>query len=485
MTSSGVAVDTKEAKLMTQRWNGRRGAGVVAVAATASMLAAACSGSSSPNKTPDATGSASSSAASVAPSSPSTPASPAQSTNGQKVTLTFWTWLPKMDQEVTLFEQSHPDITIQVVNAGQGAADYQKLRTAFKAGSGAPDLAQVEYQVLPSFEVTKNLTDISGYGAAGVKADYAASTWSQVTQGNAIYAIPQDIGPMGLVYRKDIFTKYNIAVPKTWDEFATAAQQLHAADPKISITDLPPGDPGEIEGLFWQAGAQHFSLQGSDSLKVSIDDQATQRVAQYWQNLIAKNYVATDADFTDQWYKALSTGTYATWITAAWGPLFLQGIAKGTDGDWAVAPLPAWTAGQASSAMWGGSTTAVTSQSKHPKEAAEFAIWLNHDPAAVKLLATQQNLYPALTSYVQGSDFQSQTLSLFGDQQINAVFSDAATHVPANWQWSPFQDYVYTQFQNTVGKAMTSKGSWVNALNTLQSAVVGYAKQQGFTVQPG
>ena len=463
---------------MIHKWNPRRGAAVIAGAAALSMLAAACSsGAGTPKQSATPAG--------VTPASSNpAPASSATQGHGEKVTLTFWTWLPKMDQEVQLFEQSHPNITINVVNAGQGAADYQKLRTAFKAGSGAPDLAQVEYQMLPSFEVTKNLADISQYGANDVKGDYAASTWSQVTSGSAVYAIPQDIGPMGLVYRKDIFAKYNLDVPKTWDDFAADAKKLHQANQQVFMTDLPPGDPGEIAGLFWQAGAQHFAIESPTSLKISINDELSQKVAQYWQGLIKDGEVATDADFTDQWYKALSNGTYATWITAAWGPLFLQGIAKGTEDKWAVAPMPSW-GGQPTSAMWGGSTTAVTTQSKHPKEAAEFAIWLNHDPASVKLLATQQNLYPALTSYVESDDFKNQTLSLFGSQQINAVFNDAATQVPTTWQWSPFQDYVYTQFQNTVGKAMTSKGSWVDALNTLQSTVVNYAKQQGFTVTSG
>jgi multiple sugar transport system substrate-binding protein len=463
---------------MNHKWSGRRRAGVVAGAAALSLLAAACSSGSKSNT----------SAESGTPSgTPATSASPSGSTgttppSGENVTLTFWTWLPNMDKEVKLFEQSHPNITVNVVNAGQGAADYQKLRTAFKAGSGAPDIAQIEYQLLPSFIVTKDVADISSYGATDVKGDYSPGTWSQVSQGSAVYAIPQDVGPMGLVYRKDIFAKYNLDVPKTWDDFAAAAQKLHQADPKVFMTDLPPGDPGEIVSLFWQAGAQHFNLQSSTSLGITIDDAATQKVATYWQQLIKNGEVATDADFTDQWYKALSSGTYATWITAAWGPLFLQGVAKGTEGKWGVAPLPSWDASSPTSSMWGGSTTAVTAQSKHPKEAAEFAIWLNHDPASVKLLATQQNLYPALTSYVESGDFQNQTLSLFGDQHFNSVFSEAGKQVPTNWQWSPFQDYVYTQFQNTVGKAMTSKGSWADALKTLQSTVVNYAKQQGFTV---
>ena len=66
------------------------------------------------------------------------------------VTLTFWTWVPNIQSEVNLFEQSHPNIKIKVVNAGQGAPEYTKLRTALKAGSGGPDIVQIEFQYLPT-----------------------------------------------------------------------------------------------------------------------------------------------------------------------------------------------------------------------------------------------------------------------------------------------------------------------------------------------
>jgi hypothetical protein len=38
-----------------------------------------------------------------------------------------------------------------------------------------------------------------------------------------------------------------------------------------------------------------------------------------------------------------------------------------TAGDWQVAPLPQWKAGEAKSGNWGGSAFVVTKQSKFPK----------------------------------------------------------------------------------------------------------------------
>ena len=75
--------------------------------------------------------------------------------------LTFWTWLPDIQNEVDLFEEAYPAISVTVENVGQGAAHYQQLRTALQAGEGAPDVAQMEFQYIPSFTITKSLLDMT------------------------------------------------------------------------------------------------------------------------------------------------------------------------------------------------------------------------------------------------------------------------------------------------------------------------------------
>jgi multiple sugar transport system substrate-binding protein len=70
-----------------------------------------------------------------------------------QITLEFWSWVGGLDKTVKDFEQAFPNIKIHVNNVGGGPAEYEKLQTALKAGSGAPDVAQVEYDFLPSFMV--------------------------------------------------------------------------------------------------------------------------------------------------------------------------------------------------------------------------------------------------------------------------------------------------------------------------------------------
>src|SRR3954454_13905329 len=139
--------------------------------------------------------------------------------------LTFWTWVPDIQNEVDLFEKKYPDIKVKVENVGQGLPHYQKLRSAIEAGEGGPDVAQIEYQYIPSFVLPKSLLDLTPYGAADLSGDYVDWAWKQVAPGDSVWAMPQDVGPMGNLYREDILTQGGITdPPATWDDYATAAQ---------------------------------------------------------------------------------------------------------------------------------------------------------------------------------------------------------------------------------------------------------------------
>jgi multiple sugar transport system substrate-binding protein len=294
--------------------------------------------------------------------------------------------------------------------------------------------------------------------------------------------MPQDIGPMGMLYRADIFQKYHLAVPTTWDQFAAEAAALHKANPKIYLTDFPPTEGGAFNAFLWQAGVRPFKLNGT-SLSIDFASPSALKVANYWGNLVKAGVVATDADFTPAWNTAFAQGNYATWLTAAWGPVYLQSIAANSSGKWRVAPLPQWAAGQHANGNWGGSTDAVTTQSAHPQEAADLAVWINTNRASTLMKAQKQAEFPAIKNLLTDPVLTQQPWPFFGGQKIYSVFGPAAAQVDVSFQWSPFQDYVYTQLSNVLSAAVQGKTSYTQAMLTLQSTLVTYAKQQGFTVQ--
>lgn len=396
------------------------------------------------------------------------------------VELTLWAWLPDFQAQVDMFEKAHKNIKVKLVNAGQGEPEYQKLRTALKAGEGAPDVVHVEFQYIPTFKQIDGLADISEYGANDYKNDYAAWTWDQVSEGDAVYAMPWDSGPMALLYRKDIFDKYGIEVPTTWDQFAQDAEKLNKADSGTYLADFP-ADGGWITGLAWQAGARPFEVDGT-KVSINLDDPAIQKVSEYWGDLVDRGVIASKPGGTNEWYRSVANGTYVTWPTAAWGPVFLEDIAGKSKGKWRAAPLPQWEEGANASSNWGGSTLAVTTQSEYAEEATQLAIWLTNAPEPTKLYTTKQFLFPVLNDLLESPEFKNQKFDFYGGQAVNSVFVEASNNVEKGFEWSPFQDYVYAQMEEQYGAAASGDTEYSQVPENLQEKVTNYAKQQGFKV---
>lgn len=397
-------------------------------------------------------------------------------------TLTFWTWVPDIKNEVALFEKKYPAIKVDVENVGQGAAHYQKLRTALKAGKGAPDVAQMEFQYIPSFKVTDSLLNLTPYGAADLADQYVPWVWNQVKQTDGVYAIPQDSGPMGNLYREDILAKAGVTqAPTTWDEYAQDAATVKEKT-GVYMSNLASGQAGQMLGLLWQAGVKPFGYDGDKGVKVDVNSAEAKKVAAYWQDLIQKGYVSTDPDFNDSWYQGLANGKYAGWLTAAWGPVFLQGTAAKTSGLWRAAPLPQTPGTKAASGNWGGSSDVVLKSSKNPIAAYELAEFINNDPESTLMFANKQFLFPTLNETLKSPEFVDQESAFYGGQKVNAMFAEVSTTVDTKFEWLPYMDYAYSSYTETVGKALAAKGDLSAGLDAWQAALVKYGTQQGFSV---
>lgn len=406
--------------------------------------------------------------------------------SGGKVALTFSTWVPGMDKVVALWNSANPDIQVKVKNVPSGnTGTYQNFTNALKAKK-APDLGQIEYDTLPNFRLQDGLQDLSSCpGVAAAKSKFVPWTWSQVdfNGSGGVYAIPQDTGPMALYYRKDIFDKLGLAAPKTWDEYAAAAATIHKADPKRYITFFSQSDPNWYTGLFWQNGAQPFSNNGK-AVKVNFtDDPKVTQVNDYWQTLIDKKLVATNLQgFSEELYKAWNDGSVVSWISAAWGYGTIRDNAKATSGKWAVAPMPQWSAGGTSAGNWGGSSTAVFANGKHPAEAAKFAIWLNTDPKAIALENELGGLYPSSTAGLDIPALQK-GVPFYANQQIFDVFKSASAGVDDRFQWGPTMTDTYGALKDGIVAALSGSGTLNQATEQTQTKTLSSLKAQSIPVQ--
>ena len=442
-----------------------------AAAASSAWFLAACGGGQS--DTPAA-----------APGSPSQlPQSEIDKALDTETTLTFWTWVPDITNEVKLFTTKYPKMKVNVVNVGQGAPHYQKLRTAIQSGQGAPDVAQVEFQFINSFTLGDgSLLDLTPYAPAALKDNYPDWVWSQVNTNGGLCGIPQDTGPMGLLYREDLLSAAGIEAPKTYDDFAAAAATYHSKNPKSYLVNVAPNQPGQIIAYLWQAGVRPFSFDGKQTVNVDLASDQAKTVVKFWGDLVTSGGASNDADFNDSWYQGLNNGKWATLPIAAWGPVFLAGAAAKTSGKWRAADLPQWDASKAVSSNWGGSTDAVLKLSKNQIAASQLALFINTDKQSALNFATKQYLFPAMKQILTDPALVDQKSEFYGGQKVNEKFAQISATVSPDFAWLPFMDYVYTNFNETLGKAFADKTDAVAGLQAWQDASAKYAKDQGFTV---
>lgn len=405
---------------------------------------------------------------------------PADRKPGQKVTLTFWSWVPGVDKAVALWNSKNPEVQVKLEKVTpQHGAQYAKMHSALKAGN-PPDVAQVEFQAVPDFLLDNGLVDLSKYGVNQYKDKFVDWQWQQSVFGSGVYAVPQASGPMGLFYRKDLFDKWGIAEPKTWADYQAAARKVRAADPNAYICTFPPSNGGWVTAMAWQAGAKWFGTKGDD-WSVTIDSDATKKMATYWEGMIREGLVKTELDEQDSWYADVQAGHIVSWPAAQWGDAILSGNAAGTTGKWHAAPIPQWDAGGQVSANWGGSTTALFRGGKYPKDALKFAIWLNTDPQSIDLLIAGGYGWPAAKGAFSGSALDKPS-PFFGNQKYNDVFAASDKLVDKSWKWIPTIQSTYKHIGDELTAAINNKTPFATAFANIQKATVADMKAKGLKV---
>ena len=455
----------------------RRMTTAVAGAAAICMLAACSSG-----------GSTSSSAGGGTTSSPASSASPSVSVvaggscSGNATKVLFWAWVPGMGRAVTEFNKTHPNICVTQEDVGAGNPEYVAITNALKAGSGAPDVAEVEFDELPSFEVTHNVVNLVPYGANKYKSNFVPWAWKEVSQGSAVYAMPGDAGPMAFYYNSKLLAKYHISPPATWAQFASAAAALKKADPSAYITNFSATDLQWIMSLMAQDNAWPFTYTGGSTVGINWTGPAQMKFAAYWQKLLSAHEVNGTTDVSATSFADMDKGIDASWLSSAWGPSYFAPDAKQSVGDWRAAPLPQWTAGAHVAANWGGSTYPVFSQSANKAAAATFSEWLNGTTASWSITKTApSSLFPTYLPLLNDPSYKNITVPVSGSSHPDQAFTAAASSIQGV-PWPPFMTEALTESATVFAGVLNGKETLAAAFRNFQNVLVNYAKQQGFTV---
>ncbi|MHA7984432.1 ABC transporter substrate-binding protein [Rathayibacter sp. CAU 1779] len=439
---------------------------VVAAATAATLLLAACSGSGA--------------GANETPSSSAKPTS--FLVDGKPTELSYWSFTTGSQQAIDEFNKTHKDIHVTFTEIPAGTnGGYTKLFNAFKAGSG-PDVFNVEYPFLPDFVSQGDIADVTKYVTPDLKKKFLPQSLQLTTLGGHTYGIPYDLGVQVLFYRADLFDKYGLTVPKTWDEYRADAEKLKAADPNVFLSPTVADDGVTMSALSWQAGAKWFSTKG-DSWHVNVGDAPTKKVAGFWQNMIADGLVSPTPNNTQAINAAIANGTIISQISASWNAAHMLANFPSQSGQWKIAPLPSWN-GSPASGMNGGSAWAISKSSKSVAASAELATWMSTNADAVRARVSSGQSSPYLSVAAMNKIAQQYVKTdYYKGQDYYKVF-DTQGHGLKSWTWGPTMTDAFNAMNDALGN-VGKGGSVLKGLEAGQTATVDALKSRGVKVTQG
>lgn len=401
------------------------------------------------------------------------------SASGQKITLEYWSWLKNLQPVADIWNAANPNVQVKTVwIPGGNQGGYPKLYSALAAGGG-PDLAHVEYGVIPSFMMVNGLVDLNRYGSDEFANRYDKTLWNQTSYAGGVYGIPQDSGPMATFYQPAVLDKVGATAPATWDEWAGVAAELRKA--KTYMDCFPLAEAGFFTALATQAGAQWFRAD-EDGWVINMTDDATLKVARFFDKAIDQDLVQTDfGAYSPGWFAAAGKGEIASLTSASWGDALVQGISGGA-GQWKVAAMPRWGSAGFGSSYLGGSAVSVLANSKHPRESLEFAVWLTSTQQGIDAEIEHCGIGWSPVPDVIGTTRQ-QPSDFFSGQNYNQdVFAPAALEQNTQWSWWPSQQQSFNILSD--GFRLKSSGtSLVDSVADAEQKIMTVFKNSGLSIR--
>jgi multiple sugar transport system substrate-binding protein len=189
-------------------------------------------------------------------------------------------------ETITVFATEHPDVmapirdklnefekmsgikvNLETVPEGQATP---KLSLILSSDTGSYDVLYIASVGAVGAMANGNLTPIDPYLPAGFdKSDFPAGLLNLLTYKDQLYGLPIRAETNIMMYRKDIFEKYGVAVPKTLGDFEAAAKRLtmdSSGSGKIDFYGTAPrgayGQSAYTWNYFFRAlGGKYFDTQ--------------------------------------------------------------------------------------------------------------------------------------------------------------------------------------------------------------------------------
>ncbi|MGW0822051.1 ABC transporter substrate-binding protein [Streptomyces sp. NPDC002845] len=326
------------------------------------------------------------------------------------------------NEAIAAFEKKYPNIKVKGEYKDWGG--YWDALATTTAAKDSPDVVQMDELYLASYADRGALYDL-GQAEKIVNTsqfDDAALATGQI--GGTQYALPIGVGVMSVVVNTDLFEKYGVDLPDdttwTWDDYARIGKELtDKSGGKIhGVAGAPGFDAGSLKYWARQDGGELFGEDGNVSLK-------SESLADMWKyglDLISSEASVKASTMVEDQTAGITAGSFATGKAAMTGAYNTQitALQEATGANLKLLQLPHEGDTKANffkpSMYW-----AVSSQSKHPAEAAAFVDFMLNDQAAADVLKTERGI-PANKEMLQHLQ-----AGLTGSDKAAAEYMNAVT----------------------------------------------------------
>ncbi len=338
-----------------------------------------------------------------------------------------------------------------------------RLQAAIVANTDVPDLAEISEGSLGFF--TRGPVEDFGFSdltdrihAEGLDHRVVESRFVPWMARGRVYALPHDVHPVMLAYRRDLIEELGIDVSKleTWDDFVAMGQKVTAdldGDGAIDryALELQRNGNWSFWTLLRQQGVDLFDANGQVAFNGPV---GVETVMWYLRQTRGPQRISFDAGLNagQPFFRALMDGLLLFVFCPDWRSYQIQTNAEKLKGKMALMPLPAWRKGGRRTSTWGMTGLTLSKTSKHPELAWELAKFLYFNPAdlGARFLAT--NIIPPLKEAWNMPEFQ-QPNEFYSGQRVGAEYARLAPDTPVVYA-SP----VYKSAQSKLDQAITRSG---------------------------
>ncbi|KAB8125863.1 extracellular solute-binding protein [Gracilibacillus oryzae] len=388
--------------------------------------------------------------------------------SNEAVELDFWIFgSTGYGELVEEYMKENPNVKINI-NEGEMNDMHNNLFTSISAGSGAPDIAQIEISSIEKFiEAKDRFYNLNDYGASDVAANYLDWKWTQAQTADGSFQIglPTDVGPTTMFYRVDVMEAAGLPTDRekvaaeidSWEAYYETAKVIKEKTGK-PISDTPKLVFNAIRD---QEEQQYFN----EDHELIIED-TVKEAYDFTTKMIEEGLIGQNDLWTPEWGSAMAEGAYATLPGApGWMVANVKSNAPDTSGLWDIAKIPE------GAGNWGGSFLTIPKESEHPEEVFAFISWLTAPEQQLKSFEIA-GLFPSTPDVYENEEFLATTDEFFNNAPTAKIFAEAAQSVKTVYMgpnYSIVDTELGTALLNVAVEGSDPQTEWDAALDRIKS----------------